>query len=30
VRAKLVDPKSLPEDVQRQRVRAWTSIKSGH
>lgn len=30
VRAKLIDPKSLPEDVQRQRVRAWTSIKSGH
>ncbi|SDX44906.1 polyamine ABC transporter substrate-binding protein [Lysobacter enzymogenes] len=30
VRAKLVDPRSLPEDVQRQRVRAWTSIKSGH
>ncbi|WP_256646688.1 polyamine ABC transporter substrate-binding protein [Thermomonas paludicola] len=30
VRAKLVDPKSLPETVQRQRVRAWTAIKSGH
>ncbi|WP_408949933.1 extracellular solute-binding protein [Lysobacter sp. Hz 25] len=30
VRAKLIDPKSLPEDVQRQRVRAWTRIKSGH
>lgn len=29
VRAKLVDPTSLPEDVQRQRVRAWTAIKSG-
>jgi putrescine transport system substrate-binding protein len=29
VRAKLVDPKSLPETVQRQRVRAWTAIKSG-
>lgn len=29
VRAKLVDPKSLPEGVQRQRVRAWTAIKSG-
>lgn len=29
VRAKLVDPVSLPEDVQRQRVRAWTAIKSG-
>lgn len=29
VRAKLVDPVSLPEDVQRQRVRAWTQIKSG-
>lgn len=30
VRAKLIDPKSLPEAVQRQRVRAWTAIKSGH
>ncbi|MGN7915858.1 polyamine ABC transporter substrate-binding protein [Lysobacter sp. 22409] len=30
VRTKLIDPKSLPEDVQRQRVRAWTRIKSGH
>ena len=30
VLAKLVDPKSLPEAVQRQRVRAWTTIKSGH
>lgn len=29
VRARLVDPVSLPEDVQRQRVRAWTQIKSG-
>ena len=29
VRAKLVDPKTLPEVVQRQRVRAWTAIKSG-
>ena len=29
VRAKLVDPRSLPEAVQRQRVRAWTAIKSG-
>ena len=29
VRAKLVDPTSLPEDIQRQRVRAWTAIKSG-
>ena len=29
VRAGLVDPVSLPEDVQRQRVRAWTQIKSG-
>ncbi|RMH90799.1 polyamine ABC transporter substrate-binding protein [Lysobacter pythonis] len=29
VRAKLVDPKSLPESMQRQRVRAWTAIKSG-
>ena len=29
VQAKLVDPKSLPESVQRERVRAWTSIKSG-
>ena len=29
VRAKLVDPKSLPDAVQRQRVRAWTAIKSG-
>ena len=28
--AALVDPKSLPEAVQRQRVRAWTAIKSGH
>lgn len=29
VRARLVDPTSLPEAVQRQRVRAWTAIKSG-
>ena len=29
VLAKLVDPKSLPEAMQRQRVRAWTAIKSG-
>ena len=29
VQARLVDPKSLPEAVQRQRVRAWTAIKSG-
>lgn len=29
VRARLVDPVSLPEGVQRQRVRAWTAIKSG-
>ncbi|MDH7454725.1 polyamine ABC transporter substrate-binding protein [Luteimonas composti] len=29
VRAKLVDPAALPDDVQRQRVRAWTAIKSG-
>ena len=29
VRAKLVDPVSLPEPVQRQRVRAWTAIKRG-
>lgn len=27
--AKLVDPASLPETLQRERVRAWTSIKSG-
>ncbi len=27
--AKLVDPVSLPEALQRERVRAWTSIKSG-
>lgn len=30
VLAKLVDPRSLPDAVQRQRVRAWTTIKSGH
>lgn len=29
VRAKLIDPHALPETVQRQRVRAWTGIKSG-
>ncbi len=29
VLAKLVDPRSLPDDVQRLRVRAWTTIKSG-
>lgn len=29
VRERLVDPVSLPDDVQRQRVRAWTAIKSG-
>ncbi len=29
VRAKLVDPHALPEGMQRQRVRAWTGIKSG-
>ena len=27
--AELVDPVSLPETLQRERVRAWTSIKSG-
>lgn len=27
--AKLIDPVSLPETLQRERVRAWTSIKSG-
>lgn len=27
--AKLVDPVSLPETLQRERVRTWTSIKSG-
>ena len=27
--AKLVDPVSLPAALQRERVRAWTSIKSG-
>ena len=27
--AKLVDPASLPETLQRERVRAWTGIKSG-
>jgi putrescine transport system substrate-binding protein len=29
VMAKLVDPKSLPSDQQRARVRAWTAIKTG-
>jgi putrescine transport system substrate-binding protein len=29
VLAKLVDPRSLPEAVQRERVRAWTTIKTG-
>lgn len=29
VLAKLVDPKSLPDDQQRARVRAWTMIKTG-
>ena len=29
VRERLVDPVSLADDVQRQRVRAWTGIKSG-
>lgn len=29
VAAKLVDPKTLPPDVQRERVRAWTSVKTG-
>ncbi len=29
VMAKLVDPTSLPETLQRERVRAWTAIKSG-
>ena len=29
VRERLVDPVSLPDDVQRPRVRAWTGIKSG-
>lgn len=29
VMAKLVDPASLPETLQRERVRAWTAIKSG-
>ncbi|MFA7488847.1 MAG: extracellular solute-binding protein, partial [Lysobacteraceae bacterium] len=26
---KLIDPASLPEALQRERVRTWTSIKSG-
>ncbi len=29
VRKRLVDPKKLPDDESRARVRAWTSIKSG-
>jgi putrescine transport system substrate-binding protein len=29
VMAKLVDPATLPEEVSRERVRAWTTIKSG-
>lgn len=29
IRAKLIDPEALPESLQRQRVRAWTTIKSG-
>ncbi len=29
VMAKLVDPRSLPDDVTRERVRSWTTIKSG-
>jgi putrescine transport system substrate-binding protein len=29
VMAKLVDPKSLPDDQQRARVRGWTTIKTG-
>lgn len=29
VMAKLVDPTSLPDTLQRERVRAWTAIKSG-
>ncbi|MCK7593842.1 polyamine ABC transporter substrate-binding protein [Pseudomarimonas salicorniae] len=29
VMAKLVDPKTLPNEQQRERVRAWTSIKTG-
>ena len=29
VMAKLVDPATLPDDAQRERTRAWTSIKTG-
>jgi putrescine transport system substrate-binding protein len=29
VMAKLIDPRTLPDDQQRQRVRAWTTIKTG-
>jgi putrescine transport system substrate-binding protein len=29
VLAKLVDPASFPQDVQRERVRLWTTIKTG-
>jgi len=29
VMAKLIDPKSLPQDQQRARVRGWTTIKTG-
>jgi putrescine transport system substrate-binding protein len=29
VSAKLVDPVSFPADVQRERVRLWTTIKTG-
>ena len=30
VAAKLVDPRTLPDDENRARERAWTSIKSGN
>ncbi|HEX5755678.1 MAG TPA: polyamine ABC transporter substrate-binding protein [Arenimonas sp.] len=30
VAAKLVDPKTLPADVMRERVRTWTTIKTGN
>jgi putrescine transport system substrate-binding protein len=29
VKARLVDPTSFPQDIQRERVRLWTSIKTG-
>ena len=29
VMAKLVDPRSIGDDAQRERVRSWTTIKSG-